>query len=791
MKHKLWQILPLTMIMLFCGFGLLFSVKAQAWDGSTEASFASGSGTKSDPYVIKTADQLSYLAKNVNGANSYSGVYFVLGNDIVLNDENFVFDADTGLVRVSDGTNTAYLGTGIKGDSSKSNTVFDAVASELGTWYESDSSKIKGSYAGTLNTWTPIGNEKNRFEGYFDGKDHTVSGLYVNTTLDYGGLFGYAHATLENINVQSSYVRSGQYTGAVAGTNLGSTKRCAVNATVCSEKNNVGGVIGRGGSVLECLSDCIVNGAQNVGGIAGSARVEKSCNTKAVFGTVNVGGIVGTGNVLDCFNTASVWGYQSVGGVCGMINGQSISNSYNIGTVYGEKYVGSVLGRMVEGSITNCYYLLGCAIDFSNKTQNGLGAANTGSSRADSSGMTCGLDDDQIKQKESFDGFDFENVWTMPLSSGGTPALISLKAQTHTHKYSNAWSYDADSHWHACSCGDKQDLSDHKYDNACDTVCNDCAYVRIASHSYKTEWSADKTSHWHECSVCSHKKDLENHKAGAAATDTSPQICTVCSYVITQAIAHKHSYSNDWSSNDVEHWHECSCGDRDDVGKHKYDNDCDADCNDCGYERVAKHTYGADKKYDGKSHWIECSVCMDKEQSEIHVFDNLCDKTCNGCGYIREIAHVYDDKWLSDEGGHWHRCVLCQTDSEKTQHTFDDGTVTKQPTVYEEGIKTYKCSACSFIKTEPIAKLTSQGTDVSTATNATSDTTNTPTTTTAPQTSPNKTQGDKVNTAADDGNDKSDQSDVYPILTVVFGAASVILLATLIVVMIYFFKKKK
>ena len=51
--------------------------------------------------------------------NSFNNKYFVLENDVVLNDESFVFDCDTGLVKVSDGKNTAYLGTGIKGDGSK------------------------------------------------------------------------------------------------------------------------------------------------------------------------------------------------------------------------------------------------------------------------------------------------------------------------------------------------------------------------------------------------------------------------------------------------------------------------------------------------------------------------------------------------------------------------------------------------------------------------------------------------------------------------------------------------
>ena len=38
-------------------------------------------------------------------------------------------------------------------------------------------------------------------------------------------------------------------------------------------------------------------------------------------------------------------------------------------------------------------------------------------------------------------------------------------------------------------------------------------------------------------------------------------------------------------------------------------------------------------------------------------------------------------------------------------HSWDAGVVTKQPTITEEGIKTYTCSVCSETKIEKIAKI--------------------------------------------------------------------------------------
>ena len=203
MKHRSIRALFAALAVFLLGFGTVFDVSAAS-------EFASGNGTASDPYVIETAAQLAYLSESVNGSGTYRSSHFVLVNDITLNDESFTFNSDTGLVRVSDGTNTAYLGTGIKGDNSKGNTVFDTVASEAGVWYKSDSSKTVGAYAGDLNSWTPIGNESKRFDGCFDGKGHTVSGLYVNIQGANGGLFGYASAELDNVRIKNSYVHAGE-----------------------------------------------------------------------------------------------------------------------------------------------------------------------------------------------------------------------------------------------------------------------------------------------------------------------------------------------------------------------------------------------------------------------------------------------------------------------------------------------------------------------------------------------------------------------------------------------------
>ncbi|MGM9680316.1 MAG: hypothetical protein ACI3XR_02305 [Eubacteriales bacterium] len=79
----------------------------------------------------------------------------------------------------------------------------------------------------------------------------------------------------------------------------------------------------------------------------------------------------------------------------------------------------------------------------------------------------------------------------------------------------------------------------------------DCAYCDLIGtstwdsttygpHSYSSEWSSDESGHWHECTICHDKADFAPHTPGAEATETTPQTCTECGYVITPALGHTH-----------------------------------------------------------------------------------------------------------------------------------------------------------------------------------------------------------------------------------------------------------
>ena len=57
--------------------------------------------------------------------------------------------------------------------------------------------------------------------------------------------------------------------------------------------------------------------------------------------------------------------------------------------------------------------------------------------------------------------------------------------------------------------------------------------VNKLPHEHAEKWTSNATHHWHECK-CGDKDGEEKHVAGAPATATTPQICTVCGYVLQE-----------------------------------------------------------------------------------------------------------------------------------------------------------------------------------------------------------------------------------------------------------------
>ena len=393
--------------------------EAEQWDGSVATGFDSGSGTQSDPYIIRTPAQLAYLSESVSAGNTYSGKYIRLEADLQMNDESFAFLPDSGLVEVTDGTNIAYLGTGHLGDESGSNTVFDATPSEPGKWYASLSGDA-GSYGGHIFTWTPIGLSSPSFFGYFDGGNHLITGLFNAFGNDYTGLFGrVVSAAIMDTKISNSYFCGQSYTGGIVG--------------YASEA-----------LISNCHSNGIVCGYDYVGGIAGqlSFSVAEICsNNNAVHGNSYVGGIAGSSfdEISNSYNKGRVSGNSYVGGIAGS-NSQSIYSCYNVGMVYGTYGVGNIVGKYsTRGILLDCYYMTGCAVDASGVMQNGTGAETAGATTIDQTDCCTGLSYAQMQSANALPGLDFSHIWTFDVRTGSRYPVQMLQLNPLWGENSALW----------------------------------------------------------------------------------------------------------------------------------------------------------------------------------------------------------------------------------------------------------------------------------------------------------------------------------------------------------------
>lgn len=345
--------------------------------------------------------------------------------------------------------------------------------------------------------------------------------------------------------------------------------------------------------------------------------------------------------------------------------------------------------------------------------------------------------------------------------------------KTHTHTYNTTWSTDETNHWHECTCGDKKDLAAHvdaNKDHNCDVcgkkmsdhtggtaTCKDKAtcticgqkYGDLAAHNYKTEWSKDKNKHWHECSVCGDKKDVAAHTPGAPATETTPQTCTICGYVIKAALGHTHNFNQKNTSETylksaatctkkAVYYYSCTCGEK---GTETFESG-----------DLAAHNYKTEWSKDSTKHWHECSVCGNKKDEAAHTpgaaATETTPQTCTTCGYVikeaighvhsytekntdakylksaatctakavyyyscscgekgtetfesgETLAHTWETKWANNDSKHWHECTVCKTKGDEADHAFE-WKLDKEATVTEAGAKHEECKVCGYKKT--------------------------------------------------------------------------------------------
>lgn len=226
------------------------------------------------------------------------------------------------------------------------------------------------------------------FCGTFLGNGYTIRGIRMESDGSVLGLFRYLTDTarVENLHLQIAMEPGGSRSaiGGIAGENAGTIVECTVAGQI-QGADQVGGIAGRNtvsGIIENCRMDGSITGNHFLGGIAGeNAGVIRNCENAACINTTpqenqveltevtldtlshsesaatvtDLGGIAGTstGVLRECINRGQV-GYRNMGyNVGGIVGSQSgtVLDCENHAQVRGRKEVGGIVGHLKPAAL--------------------------------------------------------------------------------------------------------------------------------------------------------------------------------------------------------------------------------------------------------------------------------------------------------------------------------------------------------------------------------------------------------------------------------------------------------
>lgn len=225
--------------------------------------------------------------------------------------------------------------------------------------------------------WTPIKD----FTGKFDGKKHTIKGLWISlSSISNVGLFANIQGFSDNkrasvsnlfVNISKKGITGGSCVGGICGySSYGNIENCMVTGDI-SGSGEVGGIVGYDSYYSSIISQCassgnIIANHGSVGGILGSYY--ESCSIENCYSIANV----------KTEYSSTVYGI-----------GDSAENCYFAGTISGTD-----VNRVypIAYSYSNSYY---------------------DSEKTKISGKPGALTTKEMKQQASFQGWDFDKIWTI------------------------------------------------------------------------------------------------------------------------------------------------------------------------------------------------------------------------------------------------------------------------------------------------------------------------------------------------------------------------------------------
>ncbi|MBZ3936181.1 hypothetical protein KJR02_06925 [Methanimicrococcus blatticola] len=234
------------------------------------------------------------------------------------------------------------------------------------------------------NNWAPIGKYNFEFKGTFEGNNHKIENLKIQTTTNNGGFFGsaidsyIANLTLVNVEINGK-VNTSSLVGQI---NNSIVKNCHADGDVVGT-SNVGGIVGRAKEtkIESCSFKGSVTGTGTVGGIVGELYEAdiSGCTVKNALiksSGSNTGGVIGRYSALnnkmtECVveadvkveSTTATAAATCIGGLIGLIEGSNDiltplevqkSKSAAVVSAYGgDQYGGRDVGGLVGQSQYN------------------------------------------------------------------------------------------------------------------------------------------------------------------------------------------------------------------------------------------------------------------------------------------------------------------------------------------------------------------------------------------------------------------------------------------------------
>ena len=328
------------------------------------------------------------------------------------------------------------------------------------------------------------------------------------------------------------------------------------------------------------------------------------------------------------------------GGIVGCADSSTIENCTNRCTVTGNWYAGGIVGWSTDSDIIGC--------------------ANFGNISSPSfSGGICG----KIGGENDAAGIDatIRDCYNVGMVSGNYAGGITGQSDSEHIDILIANCYNVGSLHGSTNTGEIiGDLSGP----ICTTIDN-CYYLPTGNPASTSDRVNVKRTDSKTAAEFADGTVLALLKAGERDNNADPW-ADECQYLAAadktlpvfngQGDAHDHQ-SNDWKSNETEHWQVCTCG----AVFHK-----------------AEHSGGT-------------ATCTQRA-------------TCTVCGaeYGDVLGHDFTTSWTHDDNEHWKQCSRCDEKDDVSPHTWDSGTVTTAPTCTKAGEETYSCTKCGATKIEPI-----------------------------------------------------------------------------------------